>query len=133
MLFRAYLRAAQQPRAGAARRFAALVPRGATAPGPAAAAKQADTTADAPAPAIISILGGDEKLLRPKIPGNVYAPATAYEQRYAIDEANPLLHTFREVGKYFPLAGGTAAGIEYGHTALVAGRGRRQLEVPESG
>jgi len=49
---------------------------------------------------------------RQRIPGNIYIPQAIYDEKYTIEEANPLAHTYRDVGKYFPLGGGSEDGLK---------------------
>jgi hypothetical protein len=49
---------------------------------------------------------------RPRIPGNIYIPQARYDEKYTIEEPNPLAHTYRDVGKYFPLGGGSEEGLK---------------------
>jgi hypothetical protein len=49
---------------------------------------------------------------RQRIPGNIYIPQAKYDEDYTIEEANPLAHTYRDVGKYFPLGGGSEEGLK---------------------
>lgn len=58
---------------------------------------------------------------RQKIPGNIYAPRIRYREDYFTEEVNPVRHTFQDVGRYFPLAGGSKEEVDAVFPLGVAG------------
>lgn len=65
---------------------------------------------------------------RLRIPGNVYSPRILYSSDYVTDETNPCMHTYRDVGKYFPLGGGSSEGVAAAFPGGLAGDLRQEFD-----